>query len=183
MKTSNAQRSVVTVDVGSTLLSERTKSRAFAWARVGLSPPIGMSSSQDPDLLVERLAEDLKNECSVALGFEAPLFIPIPQLSSSLSRSRSGEGPRAWSASAGLSVTSLCLHQAAWILREVRTQVTECAVTFDAAQWPPESESQFCSCEKRSSRLGPIATTTGAMQRPRLTILQPTSETWHLDMP
>ncbi len=138
MNTTDSERTVFAVDIGSTLVSKKTKTVAFAWARRSMFPPGPMCSSQEPDLLVERVAEDLNRNCSVALGFEAPLYIPIPRLSSDLSRARPGEGSRAWSAPAGLSVASLCLHQASWILREVRTRVKQCAITLDVAQWPPK---------------------------------------------
>ena len=96
-----------------------------------------MCSSQNPDLLVQKIAEDLSLDRSVALGFEAPLYIPIPKLSSALSRARPGENSRAWSAHAGLSVASLGIHQAAWILREIRVKFEHCRVTVDVSQWPP----------------------------------------------
>src|SRR5688572_4794606 len=129
MVATSSERSVFAVDIGSTLLNRKTKLSAFAWARLGICPAEPMCSSQDPDLLVDRLAQDLNRNCSVALGFEAPLYIPVPQLSSDLSRARPGEAQRAWSAPVGLSVAALCLHQAAWILRAVRARVDECALT------------------------------------------------------
>ena len=87
----DAERVVVVVDVGSTLPGRKTKTSAFAWARKGIRPAEEMCSSQSRDLLLKRLRQDLRLRRSVALGFEAPLFIPIPKLSSSLSRARSGE--------------------------------------------------------------------------------------------
>jgi hypothetical protein len=111
--------------------------------------------------LVECLKQDLKEGCSIALGFESPLFIPVPILASQLSKSREGDSSRSWSAPAGASVATLGLHQATWILKEIR--VDGVRFTLSASDWPPRGTERvlFCSeafvsgSEKASCELHP----------------------------
>ena len=56
----------------------------------------------------------------VALGFEAPLFVPVPISSPAFGRARDGECNRAWSAGAGSCVLTTGLAQTAWVLRNLR---------------------------------------------------------------
>lgn len=56
----------------------------------------------------------------VALGFECPLFVPVPRESIRLGKARVGEGTRAWSAGAGTGSLATGLVQAVWVLREIR---------------------------------------------------------------
>jgi hypothetical protein len=107
---------VYACDVGS------VKSKTFAWSRVASlrEPPI---ASPDIDELLVRLERDARSGASVALGFEAPLFMPVPSLSEDLSSGRSGEESRSMFAPAGLAVTTLGLHEAAWILRQLYQKI------------------------------------------------------------
>lgn len=97
-------------DIGSTL----GKQPSFAWARLvggdDEPPEGGRSISQ----LVEHLSRDLASGATVALGFEAPLFIPVPpaERPECLSQRRENEGQRSWSAPAGRYVATLAMHQA-----------------------------------------------------------------------
>ena len=126
-------RMIYAVDVGSTLPGR--DGIAFAWAKV---PQEGGQpvANTDPTELASSAAADLCAGHSVALGFEAPLFIPVPKNVRRLSRRRENEGNRAWSAPAGGYVATLALHQAAWLLRELRSSCSEtCELTVDPERW------------------------------------------------
>lgn len=128
----NPIRRIYAVDIGSTL-----KRQAFAWAATvpGPSEVIGSTSIQT---LVDAISADLQRGLSVALGLEAPLFIPVPEEHGNLSRGRNGERDRSCMAPAGGYVTTLALHQAAWILREIRkTCGSLCRFSLDGLGWPP----------------------------------------------
>ena len=105
---------VYACDIGSTIQGR------FAWKRTG--PPVAVRDGEESSIeeLVDRLKQDLKEGCSIALGFEAPLFIPIPKVASQLSRGRTGDSTRSCFAPAGASVATLGLHQAASILKQIR---------------------------------------------------------------
>jgi hypothetical protein len=132
-------------DIGSTL----SKQPGFAWVRMvagSNEPPAG---NQNIDHLAERLRHDLAEGAAVALGFEAPLFIPVPKpdSSASLSRPRIGEEDRSWSASAGAYVTTLALHQAAWLLQAIApARPLGCAFTVDASHWSPVRSGPLLFC-------------------------------------
>jgi hypothetical protein len=128
---------IYAVDIGSTL--PRPKGSSFAWAMLRTREGIPEAST-DPRALVDSLAADLRAGRSVALGLEAPLFIPVPEDVSRLSRARTGESNRSWSAPAGGYVATLAAHQAAWLLRELWTACGSiCELTVDPYRWthPP----------------------------------------------
>lgn len=130
-------RSVFAIDVGSTR-SSRGADPKFAWVRLdpeSVRPPVGSHSISK---LAKYINDDLLANRSVAIGFEAPLFIPVPYDEANLSLARSGEGSRPFSASIGLTVATLALHQAAWLFSalspEARARVQP---TTKWHQWPP----------------------------------------------
>jgi len=122
-------RAIYACDVGS------VRSGTFAWARVepGDGAPV---ASADIDDLVTRLVQDATDGMSIALGFESPLFMPVPANSGDLSCGRCGEGNRSMFAPAGAAVATLGIHEAAWILRAIHRQTHE--YTLDWNAWPPE---------------------------------------------
>jgi hypothetical protein len=136
---------IYAVDIGSTLAGRNGP--AFAWAKV---PDTGGQpvASTDPEALAESIADDLLSEESVALGFEAPLFIPVPHDVERLSRGRQGDGNRSWAAPAGGYVATLALHQAAWLLRRLYPICAgTCDLTVDPARWscrPAQPPLLFC---------------------------------------
>lgn len=75
----------------------------------------------------------------IALGFEAPLFVPIPDDSNDIGRARAGEGNRPFSAGAGASAALIGLQQTAWIMSRLRGDVEKHTVTTDWRLWPPSS--------------------------------------------
>jgi hypothetical protein len=137
----SVMRRVYACDVGS------TKSSNFGLARVAPDRPSEVVGSCSIDELLTSLKTDLCAGMSVALGFEAPLFIPVPEASGDLSRARAGEADRAFSVPAGLTVTALGMHQAAWILRALRNKPsTQTRFTLDWRHWPPPDSSQTLLC-------------------------------------
>ena len=73
-----------------------------------------------PSELAAKVAAALSDQRPVALGFECPLFVPLPEAESELGKRRTGEGNRAWSAGAGCGALATGLVQAAWTLRAIR---------------------------------------------------------------
>src|SRR5919198_1284848 len=102
-------------DVGS------VPNRRFGWARGEAGGEIerhrGGSEIAD---LVDAVGNDLGAGRSVALGFECPLYVPVPEDPILLGAARSGEGGRSWSAAAGAGALGTGIVQAAWILERLR---------------------------------------------------------------
>lgn len=90
-------------------------------ANVGWWRICGQSQSggRDLDELAALVAHDLNAGRAVALGFEAPLFVPAPRSSTGLGRQRIGEAGRPWSASAGTVALAFGVQQAAYVLMRV----------------------------------------------------------------
>jgi len=99
------------VDVGS------IPRKRFAWARVPEEAP--PTHRRDAEALVTSLTNDLSCGRLVALGFEAPMFVPVPDNALDLGKARAFEEGRPWSAGAGVSALGTGLVQACWILREI----------------------------------------------------------------
>lgn len=125
-------------DIGTTLQQPPN----FGWARAVNATPSSVIGSRCIDQLTSMLVSDLSAGASVALGFECPLFIPEPVESSDLSRARVGEDDRAWSSpQGGAYVTTLGLHQAAWILRQLHPSAAlSHKFTVDWKLWPSKSQ-------------------------------------------
>ena len=66
--------------------------------------------------------------------------MPVPESAADLSKGRVGDGNRSFAAYAGLSVATLCVHQAAWLLRTLRPVAQQThSLTFDWRAWPPRA--------------------------------------------
>jgi len=145
-------RVIYACDVGTTRPARKGRQNrilgaAFAWARLSPEEPSVVRVSQDIERLVIELGNDMLAGKSVALGFEAPLFIPVPNSAENLSRRREGEKDRAFSAPAGLAVAALAVHQAAWVLSTLRRTCKDgCTFTTDWKAWPPSGEQQTLFC-------------------------------------
>ena len=144
---SGLHRRVYAVDVGTTLPQRPDGTPHFAWASVDPEVPEVIVGSSSVELLGTWLVKDLRARRSVALGFEAPLFIPVPTAASNLCRGRYNEGSPSWSAPPGLTVASLGLHQAAWILRWIADHCGG-SVDFQVAPtaWPPDPGAGMLFC-------------------------------------
>lgn len=140
-----ASRAVYAVDVGSTR-ARRGGDAGFAWAR--LRDDGGIDGRVSIAGLVTSVTEHLRSGHSVALGFEAPLAIPVPVDDRMLSHSRSNENNRSWAAPVGLTVSTLGLHQSAWILSAVRSalgsEAKHIAFAHEADAWPAGQRTLFC---------------------------------------
>ena len=134
-------------DVGTTRRSVETGLPSFALAR--MNPEDGaIQVSSFINKLVQQLKSDIRQGCSIALGFEAPLFIPVPDKAEHLGKSREGDGNRSWSASSGAGVATLGIHQSAWILRSLyESSSRACDFTLDWQQhWPPRGHRPVLLC-------------------------------------
>ena len=126
-------RAIYACDVGS------VQAGTFAWARVG--PGLGNPKvSASIDGLVTQLRQDVETDgMSVALGFESPLFMPVPKFSDNLCRGRDGEGNRSMFAPPGATVATLGVHEAAWILEAIHAQASGVLTySLDWNGWPPQ---------------------------------------------
>lgn len=114
--------SIFAVDVGSP--------KAFAWVSDG-----GLKG-KDGTGLVDAINSAFMTSRRVALGFECPLFIPVPRHWADIGKARLGEKNRPWSAGAGATVTTYGLHEVAWILARLReTGNTEPSIFFSPEAW------------------------------------------------
>ncbi len=105
----------------------RVKARALA----GLNVKAGTSI----DALVALMADDLHAGRPVSLGIEAPLFLPVPRTTDGLSRGRDGEGGRSCFAPSGGYVSTLGLHELAYLLARLKERVPDLAATLDWTTW------------------------------------------------
>jgi len=123
---------VYACDVGS------TKSGSFGWARVTLDSTSSPRGGENIEDLILNISSDLDTGRGVSIGFEAPLYMPVPNSSEDLSSGRKGEGSRSMFAPAGGYVTTLACHQAAYILRELSDFQSDYELTLNAEDWIQE---------------------------------------------
>ncbi len=90
----------------------------FGW--FGSGPDDSVISGRCIDDLSCEVAEQLNNEEKVALGFECPLYVPLRGDPMFLTKARTGEGNRSWSAAAGCGALAIGLVEVAWILDKIR---------------------------------------------------------------
>jgi len=137
-------RVVYACDVGST----RGSAPRFSWVRLEPTRLNGrISAYSSLPALIDSIGQDMEKGHNIALGFEAPLFIPVPRDVSDLSRGRVGEGNRPFSSQAGLAVATLAIHQAAWILMMLRSfKNTGHVFTSAIESWPPLGATRTLFC-------------------------------------
>lgn len=91
-------------------------------------------SGRDLDSLADVLAAVLNAGGSAALGFEAPLFVPVPTAAIGLNRQRMGERGRPWCAGAGTGALAMGTQQAAYVFARLPKTLSEPVnVGFDPA--------------------------------------------------
>jgi hypothetical protein len=96
----------------------------FGWARLAADDPsASCSTGSDIRLFADIIAADLDAGHRVAVGFECPLFVPVPDTPKGLTSARPGEADRAWSAGAGAGSLATGLTETVWILDRVRRRV------------------------------------------------------------
>jgi hypothetical protein len=72
--------------------------------------------------VVTEAVDALRNDETVFLGFECPLFIPVRTDTADLLRQREGEKGRPWSAGAGAGVLAAGLAQVHWVLSALKRE-------------------------------------------------------------
>lgn len=89
-----------------------------------------------PDALVARIAAHLNEGRQVALGWECPLFVPLPDESKLLGKARQGEcqaatGNRPFTAGAGASLLATGIQSLAWVLKRIKQIAPTATATTD----------------------------------------------------
>jgi hypothetical protein len=108
---------VFCADVGSISMGR------FGWARSETPGDVDeLRDTSKPSELVDAVSVELAAGRPVALGFECPLFVPVPVDEMALGRARFGEGNRSWSAGAGTGAMATGLVQAAWVLDAIHVR-------------------------------------------------------------
>lgn len=98
-------------DVGS------VKQGHFAWCRATYEK--AHHTGQDILQFATGIAEDLAGGSKVALGFECPLFVPVPDDPQGLTHARDGEEGRPWSAGPGPAALACGLTECVWVFQKV----------------------------------------------------------------
>jgi hypothetical protein len=105
--------SVCVVDVGSPVQDN------LWWAIVSSddsqAPVIGNDLVEGVGRIAGRLIDE-----PVALGFEAPMYVPIREKTMELLKARKGEGARPWSAGAGAQTLTMGIPIATYMLQKLR---------------------------------------------------------------
>ncbi len=115
---------VVVVDIGS-------PGKNIGWSARGLTNQKGSSV----DALIELLARTLPI-ASVALGFEAPMFLPARDEYPRLTTARSGEGSHAFSSGPSATVLVTGLVVIRYLLSNLRKRIPQASATFDWTKQP-----------------------------------------------
>lgn len=111
----------------------------FGWARLAVDEPSeSCTTGRDISEFSDIIASDLNSGAHVAIGFECPLFVPVPEAPISLTSARPGEGDRPWSAGAGAGSLATGLTESVWILDRVKRRTSVSAAVF--AKWRPFQE-------------------------------------------
>lgn len=93
------------------------------------------SSGTDLDQLALVVADALNKQRAVALGFEAPLYVPMPDTPAGLNKQRVGERGRPWCAGAGTGALAMGTQQAGYVFAKIAAALTgPVAVSFDPAR-------------------------------------------------
>ena len=134
MTTGRADIVIGVIDVGS------PKSGKLGWAI--LVPNCAPILGRDLDLFIETMTT-LGADWPLAIGFEAPLFIPTRSEALKVLTSRKGEGSRPWSAGAGASVTTAALGVVTYTLQGLRRGLSEATATTDINALPTRPGDAF----------------------------------------
>lgn len=109
---------------------------SFAWAR--RIPGSDEEEVHEPgsiESLARAVVFQLEQGHPVALGFEMPLFVPVPAESSRLGKARPCDvNAPPWSSGPGGTVMATGLAQVPWLLREIRESVTDASLYL---RWDP----------------------------------------------
>jgi hypothetical protein len=110
------------IDVGS------PRSGKLGWA---ILPPNGtIETGKDLDAFIGQMGV-LAKSGPIAVGFEAPLFIPARSVAMNVLSGRRGEGSRPWSAGAGATVTAAALAVVTYTLSGLRVRLPKAVGATD----------------------------------------------------
>ncbi len=125
---------VAVIDVGS------PKAGRLGWAFQRVDDPVETGSNLDE--IIDRTGAALE-VTSVALGFEAPLFVPYRNDAMTLTNARAGEGNRPWSAGPGATVTTTALAIVPYTLARLRELAPNAKANLDWRNYHPERRTLF----------------------------------------
>ena len=89
----------------------------FGWAS---STDGELKSGTDIGNFATDIADAIKSEFKVSIGFECPLFVPVRDEPEAVASARIGEGQRSWSAGAGTGALTTGMVQSLWVMRRVK---------------------------------------------------------------
>ena len=104
-------------DVGS------IKNNNFGWAKISTGCDETKSGTNITDFAIN-IANSIKSNIPVSLGFECPLFLPVRDDPVRVNGARIGEGNRPWSSGAGVGAMGTGLVEALWVMREINKQLS-----------------------------------------------------------
>ena len=125
---------VAVIDIGS------PKAGKLGWAFQRDNDQI--EKGRNLDEIVRRMGAALE-VTSVALGIEAPLFVPYRNDAMTVTNARAGEGDRAWSAAAGATVTTTALAIVPYTLARLRELAPNARANLDWRNYRPERRTLF----------------------------------------
>jgi hypothetical protein len=114
---------------------------SFAWARrIPGADGEELHRPESIESLAASVAHVLRDGEPAALGFEAPLFVPVPENPDRLGKARPCDAPSpSWSSSVGASVLATAMVQIPWTLKFIHERVPDLRVYV---QWPLFAEQQ-----------------------------------------
>lgn len=126
---------VICADIGSIARD------SFAWARrIPGTHDEEIHQPESIESLAAAVVYALGDGQPVALGFEAPMFIPVPEFPDQLGKARPCDAPSpSWSSQVGASVLATAAVQVPWILRYVHERAPATAVHV---RWDSFAEQQ-----------------------------------------
>ncbi|WP_165184095.1 hypothetical protein [Caulobacter soli] len=127
MSYGRADVAIGVIDVGS------PKGGKLGWAI--LAPNADPVLGKDLDVFIDAMTA-LGSNWPLAVGFEAPLFIPAPAEALKILSGRKGEGSRPWSAGAGATVTTAALAVVTYTLAGLRRGLSRAVASTDFNSLP-----------------------------------------------
>lgn len=127
MSYGRADIAIGVIDVGS------PKGGKLGWAI--LAPNADPVLGKDLDAFIDAMTA-LGANWPLAIGFEAPLFIPAPAEALKILSGRKGEGSRPWSAGAGATVTTAALAVVTYTLAGLRRGLSQAVASTDFGALP-----------------------------------------------
>lgn len=111
---------VICVDVGRYSDEERRNNFGWAYRKFSVN---NIQTGTSIYELIEIIAEIISNNSKLCLGFECPLWLPLSEDPSNLTKKRAQEGNRPWSAAAGACAMSVGIVQASWIFSKIKEKL------------------------------------------------------------